>query len=442
MNIRVTVDPKKTTKHEIAWIELRFAGQNGPVVIDVDGTSILKVCREIPPLGQDLLLIAAIVYAIDKAVDRELAEDRWTRDLNVVFPVQHPDTWMPAKKTLSRCLQFLTGDRWKVSFRMGESRLIRKRHRKRLKPIPKLMADAVCLFSGGLDSYIGAVDWLADHPQGRLLLCGHYDGNVPGPRLDQENLGRELAKVYGDRFERIETRVGLSSGSVDNNFRSRSFLFLALGVYYAALVGKNVPVLIPENGAIALNFPLTPSRRGALSTRTVHPGFIRVFNEVLSLVGLKHRIENPYALKTKGQMVTDCRKPKLLQRTYPLSRSCARFGRKQYWHDRSAKSCGACVPCLFRRASLLAAGWDDEKYGIDLSRYKRFDELPTDVLALCAFVRRDHSAAEIERGLLANGSLTIRELPAYRDVVIRMREEVRQWMKQNGTPLLCKLARI
>lgn len=127
---------------------------------------------------------------------------------------------------------------------------------------------------------------------------------------------------------------------------------------------------------------------------------------------------------------------------YPLSRSCARFGRKQYWHDRSAKSCGACVPCLFRRASLLAAGWDDETYGIDLSRYKRFDELPTDVLALCAFVRRDHTSAEIERGLLANGSLTIRELPAYRDVVIRMREEVSQWMKQNGTPLLCKLARI
>jgi hypothetical protein len=442
MKIDVEIDPRKTTKHQIAWIELKFPGQLSPVVIDVDGTTILKVCREVPSMGQDFLLIAAIVYAIDKAVDRSLTEDHWTRDLNVTFPVQNPDRWKPAKKQLGRCLQFLTGDRWTVSFRMGESRLIRKKYLKKPKPIRKLMADAVCLFSGGLDSYIGAVDWLARNPTGQLMLCGHYDGDVPGPRKDQESLGAELLKSYGNRFERLETRVGLSSGGMDTNFRGRSFLFLALGIYYAALIGRKVPVIIPENGAIALNFPLTPTRRGALSTRTVHPGFIRLFNGVLVLAGVKHKVVNPYALKTKGEMVTGCKDPKLLRRTYPLSRSCARFSHRVHWDDRKARSCGSCVPCLFRRASLFPAGWDDEKYGISISRFKKFDELPTDVLALCAFLRRDHSDAEIDRGLLANGSIPLGELPAYRDVVVRMRQEVRDWMKMNGSPLLRKLSQI
>lgn len=440
MNIRVEIDAKKTTSHQIAWIELKFPGQEGPVILDVNGTSILKVCREVPAMGQDLLLIAAIVYAIDKAVDRSLTEDHWTRDLTVTFPVQNPDQWKPAAKELGQCLQFLTGDRWKVSFRLGESRLIRKKPRKKLPPIPKLMADAVCLFSGGLDSYIGAIDWLADHPNDRLLLCGHYDGHVRGPRKDQRNLGDELGKHFGNRFDRIETRVGLSSGGVDTNFRSRSFLFLALGVYYAALVGKGVPVIIPENGAIALNFPLTPTRRGALSTRTVHPGFISLFNRVLTLAGIKHQVLNPYALQTKGEMVSGCKDAKLLRRTYPLSRSCARIGHRRHWH-RKAHACGACVPCLFRRASLFPSGWDDEDYGIDLSRFKKLADVPTDVLALCAFLRRNHSREEIDRGLLANGSLPIRDLAFYRDVIIRMRQEVANWMKTNGTPLLRKLSR-
>jgi hypothetical protein len=440
MNIGIEIDAKKTTRHQIAWIELKFAGQNGPVVIDIDGTSILKACRDVPPMGQDLLLIAAIVYAIDKAVDRNSAYDHWTRDFKVTFPVQHPDKWKPAGKQLGRCLQFLTGDRWKVSFRLGESRLIRKKPRKRLPPIPKLMADAVCLFSGGLDSYIGAIDWLAGHPDGRLLLCGHYDGHVRGPRKDQRNLGDELAQEFGSRFDRIETRVGLSSGGVDTNFRSRSFLFLALGIYYAALVGKGVPVIIPENGAIALNFPLTPTRRGALSTRTVHPGFIHLFNRVLTLAGIKHQVVNPYALRTKGEMVSGCMAQALLRRTYSLSRSCARIGHRRHWH-RKANACGACVPCLFRRASLYPSGWDDEIYGIDLSRYRKLADVPTDVLALCAFLRRNHSAQEIDRGLLANGSLPIQELPSYRDVIVRMRAEVAAWIRDNGTPLMRELSR-
>jgi 7-cyano-7-deazaguanine synthase in queuosine biosynthesis len=379
-------------------------------------------------LGQDLLLIASIVYAIDKAVDRKKTADRWTRDLAVEIPVENVTAWQGLAAELSNCLGFLTGDRWLLSFALAVRPLIQKRARRKLPPIGQLSADAVCLFSGGLDSFIGAVDWFAANPGRRLLLSAHYDGDVPGPRSDQRALDNLLRPKFGARYHLVQTRVGLSSGGADNNFRSRSFLFLALGLYYAEVIGNNVPVLIPENGSIALNFPLTPTRRGSLSTRTVHPFFVDSLNTVLQRVGFTHQVINPYAKKTKAEMVTGCLDRILLRSSYAATRSCAKYLRKSHWDVRTARGCGVCVPCLFRRAALAPLGWDDEIYGVDLSLISSMDSVPSDLMALCAFCRRDHSKQEIERGLLANGSFDVKELSDYSDVVVRMRSEVRLWL--------------
>ena len=90
--------------------------------------------------------------------------------------------------------------------------------------------------------------------------------------------------------------MGLSSGSLDTNFLSRSLLFIALGCYFAEILGEGTPVLVPENGPIALNFPLTPARRGSCSTRTAHPYFLGALNEILEKVGIPSPVYNPYEL--------------------------------------------------------------------------------------------------------------------------------------------------
>jgi hypothetical protein len=153
-------------------------------------------------------------------------------------------------------------------------------------------------------------------------------------------------------------------------------------------------------------------------------------NAVLMQVGFHHEIVNPYARRTKGEMVASCKDQPLLKSAYAATRSCAKYLRKNHWDVRKGvRGCGVCVPCLFRRAALSPADWDTEIYGVDLHQFTVLENIPSDLLALCAFCRRDHSASEIARGLLANGSFGTKELLNYADVVVRMRAEVREWIK-------------
>ncbi len=435
-DITVIVAPEVDERKETAKLSLCFNGQTQPVVLDVNGASLLRISRTVPDLAQDFLCIAACVYAADKAIARKDQEDKWTRHIAIEIPVKHADSWSLVASELSDCIGFLTGDYWEISFRRSAKRLIQKRPRKRESRYVRPTGQAVCLFSGGLDSFIGAVDWLCDNPEGRLLLVGHYDRHVAGPAKDQRELEAVCSHHFSDRFTFAQAQVGLSSGSADTNFRSRSLLFIALGCYFAEILGEEVPVLIPENGPIALNFPLTSARRGSCSTRTVHPQFINGLNLILKKVGMKNPVDNPYALKTKGEMVAECRDQNVLKSAYSMTRSCAKANRRQYWTHRTARGCGVCVPCLFRRAALHEGGLDDEVYGKHVEQLSSLAETPADVLALVSFLRWNPSDREIASGLLGNGSLPLAQLKDYVSLTKRMRVEVLGWMKVKGSDYL------
>jgi len=434
--ITVSIAPESDEKKETAKLSLHFDEQPADVVLDINGSALLKVSRAIPDLAQDFLCIASCIYAADKAIARNTEEDNWTRHLAIEIPVEHPDTWADVADDLSDCIGFLTGDRWEIAFRHGEKRLIQKKPRKRRVPYRRPAGSAVCLFSGGLDSFIGAVDWLCDNPGQQLLLVGHYDRHVSGPGADQRALRDVCRQKFGNRFELAQTQVGLSSGGVDTNFRSRSLLFLALGCYFAEILGEDAPVLIPENGPIALNFPLTAARRGSCSTRTVHPHFVGSLRRILERVRILNQIQNPYEFKTKGEMVEECRDQEFLSTAYALTRSCAKANHRENWSNRRARSCGVCIPCLFRRASFHSSGWDDEAYGGRVEDINSFVGAPGDVLALVSFLRRNPSDREIASGLLGNGNVPLDRLPLYVDLIKRMRMEVLAWLRSKGSAYL------
>ena len=119
--------------------------------------------------------------------------------------------------------------------------------------------------------------------------------------------------------------------------------------------GELVELLIPENGFISLNVPLTPLRIGSLSTRTTHPFFLQ---QVQVNLGCRRfpcvRLSNPYQLKTKGEILVECMDQPLLRELAFQSTSCGRFSRFNYEH------CGRCVPCLVRRAAFLHWGMGDD----------------------------------------------------------------------------------
>ncbi|MEQ1751711.1 MAG: Qat anti-phage system QueC-like protein QatC [Prosthecobacter sp.] len=441
--ITIKIEPEADIKKEIAKLSLHFEGQTEDVVLDVNATALLRVSRAVPDIAQDFLCIASCIYAADKAVPRDRAADKWTRHIAIEIPVEHVDTWSDVADELSDCIGFLTGDRWEISFRHGEKRLVQKKPRRRRVRFKRATGDAVCLFSGGLDSFIGAVDWLTENTSEKLLLVGHYDGDVSGPGSDQRKLRAICQQKFAGRFELAQTRVGLSSGGADTNFRRRSLLFVALGCYFAELLGEGAPVLIPENGPIALNFPLTPARRGSCSTRTVHPQFIKGLNQIFERVGILNPVYNPYELKTKGEMVEECQDQVMLGRAYSLTRSCAKSSRRGHWINMKGPSgkaplgCGICIPCLFRRAALHQSGFDNEVYGIPVELITDLHgDARADLLALVAFLRRGDSDREIAAGLLGNGSLPLSSLSDYVELVKRMRSEVLTWLRASGSAYL------
>jgi hypothetical protein len=139
---------------------------------------------------------------------------------------------------------------------------------------------------------------------------------------------------------------------------------------------------MPENGFISLNPPLTRSRIGSLSTRTAHPSFISGFQALLDFVGLNVQITNPYQLKTKGEILLECKDQTMLGRLAHLSTSCGRFLRNGY------QQCGRCTPCLIRRASFLKWGTKDKtRYvfpdlSIDDKNHARFDDVRSAAMAV------------------------------------------------------------
>jgi hypothetical protein len=320
-------------------------------------------------IGVDVLVLAAHVHAADTRISRASeSQDGWTREIRLIVPVSDPALWVGVAPTFVRMLNFLTGDRWSLAFRA--------RPRRFAKIVPARPArligppfDDLALFSGGLDSLIGAIDAL--EAGSTPLLLSHAG---EGATSDAQTTIFDVLKTHYRRrpFDRLRLWMAFPDGIVsgsdgENTTRGRSFLFFALGVFAGSGLGAPFTLKVPENGLIAVNVPLDPLRLGALSTRTTHPFYIARWNDALQGLGLNGRIVNPYWNKTKGEMVAACADGNLLRSLIASSTSCA-APTKGRWQGLGAQHCGYCLPCLIRRAALdigLRPDADPTVYTID-----------------------------------------------------------------------------
>lgn len=407
--------------------------------------------------AMDLLLIASTVYTLDREIQRRAALDRWTRNFIVKVPVSSANSWSKAANSLSECLNFLSGDKWKFSF---ENRSIplyspKPKRRKKNNPVPvQPTPEAVSLFSGGVDSFVGCIDWLHEHPQKTIALVGHHDPTISGVQKSQENVLKAINDHYGLRVAPYLSGIGPSriksqlSKDHETTTRSRSFLFLAMGILVADVIGEHIPLFIPENGTIALNVPLTPSRRGACSTRTAHPYYLELFQTVLTKVSLsRHEIKNPLIEKTKGEVVAACKNQSLVKNTLDQTVSCAKSGHVVHWINRSAHGCGACMPCIYRRAALHKSGLDTEIYGYDICSgdidpENRDSEAADDLRACLFFLSRNYSIDAIARQLWGNGNLSLHQSRLHAATVSRAMNEIRNLFQDKGTQKIKQLAKL
>lgn len=348
---------------------------------------------------RDFFDISAVVYVADELAKRGEA---WGRRLQFALPVVDPTIWSSNEAVLAEVLGFLTGDTYK--FRWIPTRRPDGYGRHRVQ-LPYRRHTVVCMFSGGLDSLMGAVRLLSAGES--VLLVGHHADGVTSTA--QRELFEMLHRRFGNRVELIQCGLRQSSRknptfnlpeieSKEDSHRARSFLFLALGFAVAngAMVDR---VVLPENGLIALNPPLGASRVGSLSTRTAHPRFLGdLLSCVHSLGVFNGRLENPFLYESKTDIMSgiqDWVKSLVLR-----SVSCAHAATSVRWAGQSGvMHCGYCVPCIYRRVALMSVDLDDPSdYCEDVFRelHTLTETKQVDMRFLVRFAMRVASAGAVQ----------------------------------------------
>jgi hypothetical protein len=309
----------------------------------------------VPPSARamDLVAVAMAVTAADTFAIREDEPDGWRRTLEVDLPVVEPDRWNTLASPLAEILGFLSGDTWSFTFRGGGRRPpTRLDVRARINSVDPSRSDCVALFSGGLDSALGVTDLIAAGR--RPLLVSHAPR---GDKIHQSTVAALLPAIM-QRFDFNSYPTSNDIGATEITTRTRSFQFLAVAALAAEVInsfrgGSPIDLNICENGLIALNPPLTPRRIGSLSTRTAHPHYLTMMQQLLDALEMPVRIVNPHRHETKGEMLARHAGKAGIVDFASATVSCGNWKRKN-------KQCGRCWPCAIRRAAFLRAGLTDQ----------------------------------------------------------------------------------
>jgi len=321
---------------------------------------------QLPGALRDLIRLSAFVLAADCAIKRGTLKNvdggkSWRRDLRFVVPVADPALWSQPqlKRELETTLDFLSDDQYRFHFVPGQSE--EGRQLTFSPPEGKRTfagwdgVEQVMLFSGGMDSFGGAVEEALQERR-KVVLVSHRSS--PKMIAVQRRLVKELRLRNRSNFP---LHIGIDIHKHDdalrqeNTQRSRSFLYASVASAVAWLAGTHA-VRFYENGIIALNVPINRQLVGARGTRTAHPRVLAGFAKILGMLTQEDYVfDNPYLELTRADVagrIRDAGARDLLRHT----RSCAgvRTG------TRGQPFCGVCSQCVDRQFAARAAGMLDD----------------------------------------------------------------------------------
>ena len=390
----------------------------------------LAAIGAVPPLNVDLVRLALLVFAADRSTIRRVGTTNWSnRDFSLTVPVSDAQSWETVSDDLGGLLAFLTGDTWALDFRNA-----RPPKEQAVKKSALQGPSRVVLMSGGADSALGALESRRQlDPTESHVLVSHVGLTVLAPiqrRVAEtaSTIAPEPAQsVEQIRLVRRQRQVDGSKFKSEPSSRSRSFLFLALGLAHASL--HRVPLWIPENGFASLNPPLAPNRRGGLSTRTTHPAFLGGLSRILNDVGAHPTIVNPFARTTKGEMFRAAAErfsKTEISGFLSATHSCGLTGQRSKGIS-TTKQCGVCFGCVVRRASFAAAGltdatvYADPSHSVGLAKWLDHNSILPDM-------RRFVQRGVTRRDLLAMSLPNNYSLSDARSLCERSVEELRKFV--------------
>ena len=381
------------------------------------GVQILKEMRrsQIHPsvLAFDFLMIALGVVSADKAVLRSECADGWTRQIELTVHVHEFDKWLQEKKQLEEMLRFLTGDFWTIHFEKLDAPICPE------KDYPLRSNDCVCLLSGGMDSLVGAIDL---HEEGRnpLFLSQIVRGDAEHQRAYAAAVGKDNLCQWSNSVKK--------HGRTENSTRARSIIFFAYALLASCGIDYNEDgrkeIFVPENGYISLNIPLDHMRIGSLSTKTTHPVYMRMLQNIWDDLDLKVDLVLPYKYKTKGEVLIECKNQEMMGSLIFGSTSCGKYQRHGLRH------CGECIPCLVRRAAFLKAGLEDNtENGYCVESLKGSDSPDVAAAAMACIEVQNHGIERFVKSALSFCDSTERN--RYLGVVSRGLGEIRKLLMEH-----------
>jgi len=156
-------------------------------------------------------------------------------------------------------LNFLSGDIWLVEFYKREPTDYEIKAEKYFARygIQEFWNRHPLYVSGGLDSFIGAVDLLTVTKEAYLVSL--YGGGK-GTKPYQDVLINAISEVYGIDKSLFYQYYAVKIDGEEDSTRTRSLMFFGHAVAVASCLRRHVTLVIPENGLISLNIPLTYSR--------------------------------------------------------------------------------------------------------------------------------------------------------------------------------------
>jgi Queuosine biosynthesis protein QueC len=331
-----------------------------------------RLLTDVPDILVDLLDVAAYVCGADGVTYRGgLTDSRmgehWRRKFRLVVPVRHPELWASSavSTALVETLSFLSDDEFSFEFRpLAERSAVQNYFDFSDAGAAASSPAEVILFSGGLDSCAGAVEELAFPGRPIVLVSRRSASKIASAQ--SHLVGQLRDRMGAGRVLHIPVLATLADGlSEESTFRTRSFLFAALGAVVARLYNLD-RIKIFENGIVSLNLPTVAQVVGARATRTTHPQALTGFRRLFSLLfGRAFDVVNPFIWLTKADIVArtvanGC--SDLIRDT----RSCTRVRDMTILHPH----CGHCSQCIDRRFAVIAAGVEAqdpaEAYKIDL----------------------------------------------------------------------------
>lgn len=318
--------------------------------------------------GLDILYISLFVFGIDRIVPRSSGEDNWSRKIKAYIPVIELDKWNDNSIILKKLLEFLSGDIWEIEFRKRELTSQEVKYKEELldKNNEPVICNKICMFSGGLDSFIGAIDILSNQDNKNILFVSHYGGGK-GTKEYQDILRERFISKYNISSSNFYSFYAVARNGVEDTTRTRSLMFFAHAIAIASSINNQVELIIPENGVISLNIPLTYSRLGTSSTRTTHPYYLGLMQLLLDNLGIKVKISNPYQFFTKGEMITNCKDKDFLIKNICDTMSCSHPDIGRMNGESESCHCGYCLPCTIRRAAFKRANMHD------LTKYRDYN---------------------------------------------------------------------